>query len=173
MSFHDNTDPSTCPTSKELQHCLHKFDSKIKAHCGVPKNHVSLKDQLEDEQGLSKKIEKLAKLVVAFRTGTKTKTTRESRVVRLQEVIKQTLIKWSREGIKDGQLMEKVFLLLHRQFNESEEVVKALASTYVVEKVSDFSDGIIEFRDSLGHLRNLLNIGMGEEEEQLLESKLK
>lgn len=175
MSFVTNNENSfPCPTSEELKDSLRSFHSRVQSHCGVPKDHVSMREELEIEKGLGQKISDLVKFLVTFKVNSRSKNDKKSRIVKLQEVIRMTLIKWAREGIKDSKLTEKVFSLLHRQFNETEELVKALGSTYVVEKQSESClDGILEFRSSLGHVRNLLKSGMGEEEEQLLQGKLK
>ena len=153
---------------------LQDFHSKIVAHCGVPEAHISAKEQLEDNQGIVKKVQELVKLIGTSQKSFKNNFNENSRISRLQEIIKTVLIKWAREGIKGSELTEKIFLLLHRQFNETEELINALNSTYVVEKLSDVcSDGIVQFMNSLGYIRNVLKIGMGEKEEKLLENKLK
>ncbi len=173
ISF-NNCESPFCPTSQELRKILIEFNSKIIAHCGVPEGHISAKDQLEDNEGLVKKIQQLVYLIGTTQTSSNNTSKQVGRIVQLQEIIKIVLIKWAREGIKDCRLTEKVFSLLYRQFNETEELTKALSTTYVIEKLSDFcSEKIVEFRKSLSHIRNFLKIGMGEKEEIVLEKELK
>ena len=170
-----NDESSTCPTNEDLRETLMHFHSQVIAHCGVPETHVSAKEQLEKEPSLMAKLKELVKLATKSNClNARIRQKHKSKVTQLQEVITTTLIGWAREGIKDVKLTEKLFLLLHRQFNETEELIKALSHTYVVEKVSEFcSDGILEFRTALGNVRGLLSLGMGEEEEKILEKMLR
>ena len=166
-------DSKDCLTDVELQSELWSFHSRLKSHCGVPDAHVSAKEEFDEQPSTFEKLRKLANLVLQT-SSNKKKRKDGSRVLQLQGVIKSTLLKWTREGIEDVKLVEQVFSLLFRQFNETDELVKALSHTYVVQKVSKFSsDGILEFQNALGYVKNLLRIGMGEEEEQLLEKMLK
>ena len=168
-----NKDSKDCLTDVELQSELWSFHSRLKSHCGVPDTHVSAKEEFDEQPSTFQKLRKLVNLVLQTSCNKK-KRKDGSRVLQLQDVIKSTLLKWTREGIEDVKLVEQVFSLLFRQFNETDELVKALSHTYVVEKVSEFSsDGILEFQKALGYVKNLLRIGMGEEEEQLLERMLK
>lgn len=150
----------------------------MKSHCGLPNHQLSMRDQLHCDQN-TEKLNKLMQLVFNISSNHDDTFPRDSsssntKVTMLQEVVKSTVIKWARAGIKSNALIEKAFQLLYRQFNETEELMKTLGSTYVVERVSDESlADISQFRESLGHVRNLMRIGMGEEEERTLEEKLK
>lgn len=98
--------------------------------------------------------------------------------VSLRQLITKTMIRWASVEIHNLKLVEEVFSLLYRQFNEIGEVVQALKKTYVLEVIKDSSTGkpnfdIPGFCYALGSLRLLLSVGMGKKEEDLLKDSLR
>lgn len=177
--------------SRSLHEKLQGFTDDLKRHCGSP----NCTTQISHEMSSSEKLRKLVKLLTSFEgnevsgnstttgTGTGTGTTGDSgsdgsHVISLQRLITQTMINWASREIQDLRLIEEVFSLLYRQFNEVGEVVQALNKTYVLEVTKDPTTGkpnfdIPAFCDALGSLRLLLKVGMSKKEENLLKNSLK
>ena len=78
----------------------------------------------------------------------------EGQLESLRRVIVATLIKWARQGTRDQCLTEKLFYLLYRQFNQTEELVQALTRTYVIEEGDGFCsvNDISNFQNALGQV---------------------
>lgn len=102
------------------------------------------------------KLEKLAKLVASSfeRKSKEGNEEWEGELENLRRVIVTTLIRWAREDLHSQELSEKLFNLLHRQFNQVEELIQALGRTYVIEEgdglcsVADIAD----FQHALGQV---------------------
>lgn len=89
----------------------------------------------------------------------------------------RTMLEWGSKEMRSLELVEEIFLLLYRQYDEIHEVAEALRKTYIIE-VSEDSTGkpnfdIPAFRHALGSLRILQKIGMGKKEENLLNDSLR
>lgn len=158
--------------SKKLHDELKKFTDDLKLHCGTSDATTQSSHELSSWE----KLKKLVKLVTSFDDS----VTEDcfQRTVSLQRIITQTMITWASTEIHDLKLIEEIFSLLYRQFNEVGEVVQALKKTYVLEVTSDPISGkpnfdIQAFCDALGSLRLLLKVGMSKKEENLLKSSLK
>lgn len=168
------SDYSSC--SKKLHDQLKHFTKDLQLHCGV------LPNQSHDGQELSswEKLEKLGKLVssIADITPSQNDASNGRNVVSFQGIITRTMVKWASNEIQDLKLIDEIFSLLYRQFNEVHEVVQALKKTYVLEVVTDPKTGrpnfdIQAFCNALGSLKLLLKVGMSKKEENLLKDSLK
>ena len=102
------------------------------------------------------KLEKLAKLVASSfkKKPPEHEEEWEGQLESLRRVIVATLIKWARQGTHNQQLTEKLFYLLYRQFNQTEELVQALTRTYVIEEEDGLcsADDISKFQHALGQV---------------------
>ena len=159
---------------KALRRKLEKFTDSLKQHCGT--SHCS--NKLSKEPSSIEKLKKLARLAMTFDNGCEEDTASEGRVTSLQSIITDTMIQWAGKEIHSLRLIEEVFSLLYRQFNEIGEVSQALEKTYVLEVTKDPKTGkpnfdIHAFCNALGSLRLLLKVGMSKKEENLLKSSLK
>ncbi len=85
----------------------------------------------------------------------------------LKELISQTMVTWAQECmIQDPALVRSMFSLLRRQYDGIGELLRALRYSYTI---SDKSVGdAINLLASLGQIRSLLSVRMGEEEGQLM-----
>lgn len=161
--------------SKALHNKLLKFTNSLKQHCGTSQSSTAL----SKEPGSMEKLNKLVRLVMTFSDGSEEDTTgREGSSNSLQSIITHTMIEWASKEIHSLRLIEEVFSLLYRQFNEVGEVAQALEKTYVLEVTNDPKTGkpnfdIQAFCSALGSLRLLLKVGMSKKEENLLKSSLK
>ncbi len=160
--------------TKALRAELVSFTDDLKLHCGasVTCSHTSHEPSAMD------KLKKLAKLVTLFEAPLQCEAGPSSLVLSLQRLITQTMITWATNEIQDLKLVEEVFSLMYRQFNEVGEVAQALKKTYVLEVINDPSTGklnfdITAFCNALGSLRLLLKVGMSKKEENLLKTSLK
>lgn len=165
---------------KDLHKKLVRYTDQLKQHCGASFSSVASNKELSTME----KLKKLAKLVthsseedvgVGVVGGG---PFHEGRVISLQTIITDTMIQWAGKEIQSLKLIEEVFSLLFRQFNEVGEVAQALEKTYVLEVTRCPKSGkqnfdIPGFCSALGSLRLLLKVGMSKKEENLLKSSLR
>ena len=162
--------------SKKLRMKLQDFTNELKLHCGISPNSTYNNKQ---ELSSMEKLKKLVRLVTSFKDSVHCETSgNSSDGISLQNIITQTMIEWASTEIEDLKLIEEVFSLLYRQFNEVQEVVQALNKTYVLEVTKAPLTGkpnfdIQAFCTALGSLRLLLRVGMSKKEENLLKDSLK
>jgi hypothetical protein len=160
--------------SKRLREELNRFNDDLQLHCGASVSSVRTAHELS----IMDKLRKLVKLVTSFDDTPPSKKGPNSHVISLQHLITQTMITWASKEIHDLKLIEEIFSLLYRQFNEVGEVAQALKKTYVLEVTCDHLTGkpnfdIPAFTNALGSLRLLLKVGMSKKEENLLKTSLK
>ncbi|KTF88694.1 hypothetical protein cypCar_00013265 [Cyprinus carpio] len=85
----------------------------------------------------------------------------------LKELISQTMVTWAQEcKIQDPELVRSMFSLLRRQYDGIGELLRALRKSYTVSAKS--VGDAINLLASLGQIRSLLSVRMGEEEGQLM-----
>ena len=162
--------------SKRLRGELDRFTRDLKLHCGTALSSKEATYKLSTME----KLQKLVSLVTSSDDAPPSvrKKGPESHVLSLQHLITQTMISWANKEIHDLKLIEEIFSLLYRQFNEVGEVAQALKKTYVLEVTGDPVTGkqnfdIPAFTNALGSLRLLLKVGMSRKEENLLKTSLK
>lgn len=160
--------------SKRLRDELKCFTDELKLHCGS----CLSSSQPTGEPSSAEKLQKLVRLVTSFADSPPSKAGPSSHVISLQRLIAQTMITWANKEVQDLKLIEEIFSLLYRQFNEVGEVAQALKKTYVLEVTCDTAIGkanfdIPAFVNALGSLRLLLKVGMSKKEENLLRTSLK
>lgn len=160
--------------SKRLREELKRFTEDLKLHCGASLTSC----QITHEPSSVEKLRKLVQLVTSFDESPPREVGPSSHVISLQRLITQTMITWGNKEIDDLKLIEEIFSLLYRQFNEVGELAQALKKTYVLEVTCDPVTGkpnfdIPAFCNALGSLRLLLKVGMSKKEENLLRNSLK
>lgn len=169
MEFQDGD----CPTSISLQTQLLSFHEQIKSHCGVT---TPLNDHTSNQPVVISKLQRLLSLIKDSESVPKQKLFSYSKASKLQKVIVDTMVRWSKEKIVDFELPDKIYSVLYRQFNETECLIQALERTYVIEHTAEFcTGGILRFQSALGQLRQLLQVGTsreGDEEEKLLKDNM-
>ncbi|XP_068071751.2 ryanodine receptor 3 isoform X2 [Danio rerio] len=156
-------DDCTCP--EELQEELQTFHNDLRLHCGIPM------EEEEEEQDTSLKGRLMA--IIYKIKGRPQKTEEEptkqeqATPTNLKELISQTMVSWAQEyKIQDPELVRSMFSLLRRQYDGIGELLRALRKSYTI---SDKSVGdAINLLASLGQIRSLLSVRMGEEEGQLM-----
>jgi len=174
--------------STMLREKLEKFNRELQQHCG---NSSGSTMQGSKDSEIFNKVKNITSLLAATTSSSQQdgfsfqKDSRGSSKVceklapcsSLRDLVINTMIEWASKEIHDMQLVEEVFSLLYRQFNEMGELVDALQRTYVLE-VTNSKNGnckfdVPAFCTALGSLRLLLTVGMGKKEETLLKDSLK
>lgn len=85
----------------------------------------------------------------------------------LKELISQTMVSWAQEShIQDPELVRVMFSLLRRQYDSIGELLRAMRKSYTISAAS--VQDTIHLLASLGQIRSLLSVRMGNEEEQLM-----
>uniref|UniRef100_A0A671PEV2 Ryanodine receptor 3-like n=1 Tax=Sinocyclocheilus anshuiensis TaxID=1608454 RepID=A0A671PEV2_9TELE len=158
-------DDCTCP--EELQEELQGFHDDLRLHCGIC---IPMEEE-EEEQDTSLK-GRLMSLVYKIKgrpQKTEEKPTEQEQAAptNLKELISQTMVTWAQEcKIQDPALVRSMFSLLRRQYDGIGELLRALRKSYTVsaKSVGDATNLLA----SLGQIRSLLSVRMGEEEGQLM-----
>ncbi|KAI5611303.1 ryanodine receptor 3 isoform X3 [Silurus asotus] len=85
----------------------------------------------------------------------------------LKELISQTMVSWAQEcKIQNPELVRSMFSLLRRQYDSIGELLRAMKKSYTISEKS--VQDAINLLASLGQIRSLLSVRMGEEEGQLM-----
>ena len=165
--------------STELRPQLEKFNGDLMRHCGAsgvasiqPGKDLSIQEKVKRMVKMLSKYDRYFELVGSGNGDGAAKCDS------LRQLITCTMIRWASVETHDLKLVQELFSLLYRQFDEVGEVVQALKNTYVLEVTEDSNTGkpnfdIPGFCYALGSLRLLLSVGMGTEEEDLLKNSLK
>lgn len=89
----------------------------------------------------------------------------------LKELISQTMVTWAQEcKIQNPELVRSMFSLLRRQYDGIGELLRAMRKSYTISEKS--VQDAINLLASLGQIRSLLSVRMGEEEGQLMSDGL-
>uniref|UniRef100_A0AAR2LK81 Ryanodine receptor 3 n=1 Tax=Pygocentrus nattereri TaxID=42514 RepID=A0AAR2LK81_PYGNA len=154
-----------CPCPEELQEELEAFHDDLRLHCGIPM------EEEEEEQDTSIK-GRLLSLLYKIK-GRPQKTEEEpseqeqAAPTNLKELISQTMVSWAQEhSIQDPELVRSMFSLLRRQYDGIGELLRAMRKSYTISEKS--VQDAINLLASLGQIRSLLSVRMGEEEGQLM-----
>ncbi|XP_056620483.1 ryanodine receptor 3 [Triplophysa dalaica] len=155
-------DDCTCP--EELQDELQGFHDDLRLHCGIPM------EEEEEEQDTSLKGRLMAIIYKIKGPPQKTEEPTEKEQAaptNLKELISQTMVSWAQEcKIQDPVLVRSMFSLLRRQYDGVGELLRALRKSYTISTMS--VGDAINLLASLGQIRSLLSVRMGEEEGQLM-----
>lgn len=85
----------------------------------------------------------------------------------LKELISQTITTWAQQShIQDPELVRVMFSLLRRQYDGIGELLRAMKKSYTISAASVLD--AINLLASLGQIRSLLSVRMGNEEEKLM-----
>ncbi|XP_066532570.1 ryanodine receptor 3 [Hoplias malabaricus] len=154
-----------CPCPEEIQEELVVFHDDLRLHCGIPM------EEEEEEQDTSIK-GRLLSLLYKIK-GRPQKTEEEpseqeqAAPTNLKELISQTMVSWAQEcTIQDPELVRSMFSLLRRQYDGIGELLRAMRKSYTISEKS--VQDAINLLASLGQIRSLLSVRMGEEEGQLM-----
>ncbi|XP_028858049.1 ryanodine receptor 3 isoform X2 [Denticeps clupeoides] len=154
-----------CPCPEDLQEELQSFHDDLRLHCGIPM------EEEEEEPDTSIK-GRLMALVYKIK-GRPKKTEEEpaekeqAAPTNLKELISQTMVCWAQECIiQDPQLVRTMFSLLRRQYDGIGELLRSMKRSYTISAAS--VQDAINLLASLGQIRSLLSVRMGEEEGQLM-----
>lgn len=172
LSFKDASGNS--PVGARLQDVLKSFHKELMTHCGCVDSKSFSNMDLE-ETSVMERLKSLVQVVLADEEQCQKQSTGD-RVTTLQQLITRSMISWANVEIHDPDLIVEIFLLLYRQYDEVHEVVQALGKTYVIDIANNnagVSYDVAKFRQALGGLRLLVNIGMGKQEEELMRDCLR
>uniref|UniRef100_A0A671PCZ7 Ryanodine receptor 3-like n=1 Tax=Sinocyclocheilus anshuiensis TaxID=1608454 RepID=A0A671PCZ7_9TELE len=154
-------DDCTCP--EELQEELQGFHDDLRLHCGICLSILSI------DTSLKGRLMSLVYKIKGRPQKTEEKPTEQEQAAptNLKELISQTMVTWAQEcKIQDPALVRSMFSLLRRQYDGIGELLRALRKSYTVsaKSVGDATNLLA----SLGQIRSLLSVRMGEEEGQLM-----
>ncbi|KAJ8044966.1 Ryanodine receptor 2 [Holothuria leucospilota] len=161
LSFKDLAESVTCPAREDLREVLSTFHSNLVTHCGV--HEVNNRDG-EDESWVRKL---LNSLFSSRGKGNNGEVPQKFSPDSLSRLISETMIKWAEEQhIEDAELVREMARLLYRQYNGVGELCQAISKTYVVSAEQEAD--IKTLLNSLGQIRSLLKVQMGQVEEEAM-----
>ncbi|TRY59413.1 hypothetical protein DNTS_004316 [Danionella cerebrum] len=157
-----------CPCPEEIREQLLEFHDDLMIHCGIE----ALGDKLGDGESdftirgrllsLVEKVSSLKKKMTDLPNKKKPK-----KPSTLQQLISETMVRWAQESvIEDPELLQAMFVLLHRQYEGVGGQERALPKTYTINGGS--VEDTISLLAALGQIRSLLSVRMGREEETLM-----
>nr|XP_014340342.1 PREDICTED: ryanodine receptor 2 [Latimeria chalumnae] len=166
LNFKD--EKQECPCPDEIQDHLLDFHEDLMKHCGIELDEERANEGDSDSTirgRLLNLMEKVAHLKKKEMEKPMEKETKKPTT--LQQLISETMVRWTQESvIEDSELVRAMFVLLHRQYDGTGGLVRALPKTYTINAVS--VEDTINLLASLGQIRSLLSVRMGKEEEKLM-----
>ncbi|XP_075257500.1 ryanodine receptor 2-like isoform X3 [Convolutriloba macropyga] len=176
------------PCRKDLQDLLHKFHSSLLEQIGV-NTTSSVKEQPEESTPGGKQKENDDSVFMA-----EVEDAKESRASRLmnwllfwrrnadeeeveilmgckgtafRDTVVSILVEWAKNSdMQDASFIQSLFLLLFRQYDEINHLMRGLDKTYVVGGECELN--VKKLLTSLCTLRQLLNVSMGPDEEKTM-----
>ncbi|XP_076834095.1 ryanodine receptor 3 isoform X5 [Brachyhypopomus gauderio] len=152
-----------CPCPEDIQEELYEFHNELRLHCGTP---------MEEEEEVRDTSIKGRLLALVYKIKgqphkEKPLQKEEAAPSNLKELISHTMVSWAQEShIQDPELVRVMFSLLRRQYDSIGELLRAMRKSYSISAASVHDT--IHLLASLGQIRSLLSVRMGEEEERLM-----
>ncbi|XP_067466542.1 ryanodine receptor 2 isoform X2 [Thunnus thynnus] len=172
LSFREDTEQESCPCPVEIQQPLQDFHHLLNTHCGI-----ELDSDSEDEEDAEKSVKDRLLSLVARVLGLKVtpievEECKPQSPKSLKKLISQTMVRWAQETeMEDPELVRAIFSLLHRQYQGlSGQMAAPLSRAYTISQASVEDTMALLF--SLGHIRSLLSVRMGKEEERRMIRRL-
>lgn len=164
---------------EKLQKCYKTLSNYVKRKTSLPMNLLKSDNQTIDYQALEKwseyydvhpeerKMMDPALSPVNEVNDMCADTSKYSKSETFEKLVAATMIRWAEEEtINDPRLVRQIFHLLHRQFSCVQEVCEAIEKTYCIAEQS--KEDTIELLSALGHIRSLLFVQMGSQEEAMI-----
>ncbi|KAF3701322.1 Ryanodine receptor 3 [Channa argus] len=153
-----------CPCPTHIQEELYDFHNQLQLHCGIPMEE----DEDKQDTSIKGRLLMLVKKIKGQPHKAEEPTEKEQTAPsNLKELISQTMVSWAQEcHIQDPELVRKMFSLLRRQYDSIGELLRAMRKTYTISAAS--VQDTINLLASLGQIRSLLSVRMGQEEEKLM-----
>ena len=159
-----------CPSSPSLQAALRDFCSNLSSQCSCLGGEEAVLQELQrEEMALHQKLERLWEVIWHRKVQGAAPL---NEITSLQCLIRESMLVWAKECIRNPSLVEKIFLLLFQQFDLVQEVLRAVKNAYIVDDANRLYD-IPLFQHALGTLRSLVKVTMGKGEEKILKKSLK
>ncbi|XP_067310941.1 ryanodine receptor 3 isoform X2 [Pseudorasbora parva] len=154
-----------CPCPEDIQEELYDFHSELRLHCGIPVEE----DEEDQDTSIKGRLLALIYKIKGQPQKSEAEPTEKEQTApsNLKELISQTMVSWAQETqIQDPELVRVMFSLLRRQYDSIGELLRAMRKTYTISAASVHDT--IHLLASLGQIRSLLSVRMGQEEEQLM-----
>ncbi|KAI5090640.1 ryanodine receptor 3 isoform X3 [Silurus meridionalis] len=154
-----------CPCPEEIQEELRAFHDDLRLHCGIPMEE----DEEEPDTSIKGRLLSLLYKIKGRPQKTEEQPSEEEQAAptNLKELISQTMVSWAQEcKIQNPELVRSMFSLLRRQYDSIGELLRAMKKSYTISEKS--VQDAINLLASLGQIRSLLSVRMGEEEGQLM-----
>ncbi|XP_051937189.1 ryanodine receptor 2 [Hippocampus zosterae] len=172
LSFRDGDRQENSPCPAETQQLLKDFHQLLAAHCGIELDAASEEgdpgEMLVKDQLLS-----LGARVLGLKwTTTQREDNGPLSPKSLKLLISETMLRWTQETeMEDPSLVSAIFSLLHRQYQGlGGQMASPLSKTYTISQAS--VEDTMTLLSSLGQIRSLLSVRMGNEEEKLMIRRL-
>ncbi|XP_017311642.1 ryanodine receptor 3 isoform X2 [Ictalurus punctatus] len=154
-----------CPCPEDIQEELHAFHEDLRLHCGIPMEE----EEEEPDTSIKGRLLSLLYKIKGRPQKTEEQPSEEKQAAptNLKELISQTMVSWAQEcKMQNPALVRSMFSLLRRQYDGIGELLRAMRKSYTISEKS--VQDAINLLASLGQIRSLLSVRMGEEEGQLM-----
>ncbi|XP_064602338.1 ryanodine receptor 2-like [Liolophura sinensis] len=162
------------PCREDMKESLRCFHSDLLRHCTIPTIQEPEKTQdVVAEEKTTSVSEKLLQLVWKVKEDDKNDYLDDvEKPDSLQTLIGRTMVRWAEESfIQNQNLVREMFSLLHRQYDGVGELLRAMDKAYVISSAS--KEDINHLLKALGHIRSLLSVQAGPDEEEMMKNSLK
>uniref|UniRef100_A0A3P9P1N7 Ryanodine receptor 2 n=1 Tax=Poecilia reticulata TaxID=8081 RepID=A0A3P9P1N7_POERE len=167
LSFREDEQQENCPCPVELQQLLRDFHHLLNTHCGT---NICF-GKLNDSEVLAISIF-LSALRFHIPSFYQHSSFPDMSAESLRRLISEMMVCWAQEReIEDPELVRAIFTLLYRQYQGLEgQMEGSLSKAYVISQSS--VEDTMALLSSLGQIRSLLSVRMGNEEEKLMIRRL-
>ncbi|XP_077437450.1 ryanodine receptor 2-like [Vanacampus margaritifer] len=172
LSFRNGNQQENSPCPAETQQLLRDFHQLLNAHCGIELDGASEEGEGAEMSVKDQLLSLGAKVLGLKRTPTQVEDSAPHSSKSLKMLISETMLRWAQEiEMEDPALVRAVFSLLHRQYQGlGGQMASALSKAYTISQAS--VEDTMTLLSSLGQIRSLLSVRMGNEEEKLMIRRL-
>ncbi|KAM9808663.1 ryanodine receptor 2 isoform 4-T4 [Syngnathus typhle] len=172
LSFKDDNQQEKSPCPVETQRLLRDFHQLLKSHCGIELDGGSEENEPVETSVRDQLLSLGARVLGLKKTATPVEENEPLSHKSLKILISETMLRWAQEmEMEDTGLVRAVFSLLHRQYQGlAGQMASALSKAYTISQASVEDTMTLLF--SLGQIRSLLSVRMGNVEEKLMIRRL-
>ncbi|XP_061692591.1 ryanodine receptor 2 [Syngnathoides biaculeatus] len=172
LRFRDGDQQENCPCPLETQQLLRDFHRLLNTHCGIELDGASEEGETAVMSVKDQLISLGARVLGLKRMPTEVEDKGPQYPKSLKMLISETMLRWAQETeIEDPSLVRAIFSLLHRQYQSlGGQMSSPLSKVYTISQAS--VEDTMTLLSSLGQIRSLLSVRMGNEEEKLMIRRL-
>ncbi|XP_061645502.1 ryanodine receptor 2-like isoform X2 [Phyllopteryx taeniolatus] len=172
LSFRDGNQRENCPCPVEMQQLLQDFHQLLNTHCGIELDSASKEVETAEMSVKDQLLSLGARVLGLKRMPAEVEDNGTQSPKSLKMLISETMLRWAQDTeMEEPDLVRAVFSLLHRQYQGlGGQMSTPLSKAYTISQAS--VEDTMTLLSSLGQIRSLLSVRMGNEEEKLMIRRL-